>query len=112
MTKEKLLEEKKHTIYNSHVYELVGLISEDEMKFFSIRQLEKLCEIAGRLLKKERELDPFYTLSVTEILQKETGKIFMFENDGTVREESREEYEDGRDPYWNILEDYKKGIYH
>lgn len=80
MRKEKLLE-KKQEIMNSAVWYLNDIMTEDEIKMFSSQQLEKLVEITRRAEENRESCSPFFTLSATEVLQKETGRIAVFEED-------------------------------
>lgn len=89
MRKEKLLE-KKQEIMNSAVWYLNDIMTEDEIKMFSRQQLEKLVEITRRAEENRESCSPFFTLSATEVLQKETGRIAIFEPN-CIREESEEE---------------------
>lgn len=89
MRKEKLLE-KKQEIMNSAVWYLNDIMTEDEIKMFSRQQLEKLVEITNRAEEKRESCSPFFSLSATEVLQKETGRIAIFEPN-CIREESEEE---------------------
>ena len=89
MGKEKLLE-KKQGIMESAVWYLSRIMTEDEIKMFSRQQLEKLVEITSRAEEKRESCSPFFSLSATEVLQKETGRIAIFEPN-CIREESEEE---------------------
>lgn len=89
MRKEKLLE-KKQEIMNSAVWYLSNIMTEDEIKMFSRQQLEKLVEITRRAEEKRESSSPFFTLSATEVLQKENGRIAVFEED-CICEESEAE---------------------
>lgn len=90
MRKETLLAKKKETIKDI-VWYVRDIMTEDDLKSFSIAQLEKIVELMKKAEEFRTDHETFYTLSSTEVIQKETGKIAYFENDGTVREESYEE---------------------
>lgn len=107
MRKEKLVEMKESTVKNLTWY-LKGVMKEDDLKAFSIPQLERICEMMERAEELRESCDPFYGLSATEVIQKSSGKIAFFENDGTIREESKEECRTGAAVL--ILNDYEKRI--
>ena len=104
MRKEKLLE-KKQEIMNSAVWYLSSIMTEDEIKMFSRQQLEKLVEITHRAEKNRESCSPFFSLSATEVLQKETGRIAIFEPN-CICEESEEECFSGASA--NVLAAYKR----
>ena len=106
MRKEKLLE-KKQEIMNSAVWYLNDIMTEDEIKMFSRQQLEKLVEITRRAEEKRESSSPFFTLSATEVLQKETGRIAVFEED-CICEESEVECLSGASE--SIYKEYKRKI--
>lgn len=94
MKKEKLLEKKK-TIKDSMIWHVRNTITDDEIRMFSLSQLLKMCEIFERAEKYREGLTPFYTLSATELLHKESGKIAEFVQDSeynyvAVKEKSEE----------------------
>lgn len=107
MRKEKLVEMKESTVKNLTWY-LKSVMKEDDLKAFSIPQLERICEMMERAEELRESCDPFYGLSATEVIQKSSGKIASFENDGTIREESKEECRTGAAV--SILNDYEKRI--
>ena len=90
MRKETLLTKKKETIKDI-VWYVRDVMEEEDLKSFSISQLQKIVELVGRAEEFRADHEAFYTLSATEVVQKETGKIACFENDGTVRWGSYEE---------------------
>lgn len=90
MRKETLLTKKKEAIKDI-VWYVRDVMAEDDLKSFSISQLEKIVELVKKAEEFRADRETFYTLSSTEVIQKETGKIAYFENGGTVREESHEE---------------------
>lgn len=69
-----------------------NVLTDEDLKAFSIPQLEKMIDLMERAEKFRESCSPFYTLSATEVVQKSTGKIAYFENSGEVREETAEEY--------------------
>lgn len=85
MRKELLLR-KKEEIKNSIVWYVANTISEDELKIFSISQLETLKSILNKAEQYREERDPFLGLSATEVLQKESGKIAQFVEGVGVKE--------------------------
>lgn len=90
MRKEKLLE-KKHDAIKKMVWYAKSVMTDEDLKEFSISQLETICDIMNRAEKNRESRSPFYTLSACEIVQKESGKIAYFENSGEIREETEEE---------------------
>lgn len=107
MRKEKLIEKKEETVKNMMWY-FKDVMTEDDLKAFSVPQLERICEMMERAEELRESCDPFYGLSATEVIQKSSGKIAFFEEDGTIREESREECRTGAAV--SILNDYEKRI--
>lgn len=107
MRKEKLVEMKEETVKNMMWY-LKSVMTEDDLKAFSIPQLERICSMMERAENLRESCDPFYGLSATEVIQKSSGKIAFFEEDGTIREESREECRTGASV--SILNAYEKKI--
>lgn len=90
MRKETLLIKKKETIKDI-VWYVRDIMTEDDLKSFSIAQLEKIVELVKMAEEFRSDHEAFCTISATEVIQKETGKIAYFESGGTVREESYEE---------------------
>lgn len=107
MRKEKLVEMKEKTVKDMMWY-FKRIMTEEDLKAFSIQQLERICEMAKKAEAYREKCDPFYNLSATEVIQKSSGKIAFFEEDGTIREESREECRTGAAV--SILNDYEKRI--
>ena len=107
MRKEKLVEMKESTVKNLTWY-LKSVMTEDDLKAFSIPQLERICSMMERAEILRESCDPFYRLSATEVIQKSSGKIAFFEEDGTIREESRAECRTGAAV--SILNAYEKKI--
>lgn len=107
MKKEKLLQIKKETARNQLQY--MGIrIDEDELKLFSVKQLNTLCEIMKRNQKEEHDRSSFLALSTTMALCKENGNIIDFDYLGTgeFKEVSEEEVmNSAAEP---ILKAYKK----
>lgn len=93
MRKEKLVEMKESTVKNLTWY-LKSVMTEDDLKAFSIPQLEIICGMMERAEELRERCDPFYGLSATEVIQKETGRIAFFE-DSEIREESYDECRSG-----------------
>lgn len=105
MKKEKLIEKKKDAVKNI-VWYFNRIMTDEDLKAFSVPQLERICELMEKAEKYRERHSPFYSLSATEVIQKSSGKIAYFEEDGTIREESREECRSGASV--SILEDYEK----
>ena len=105
MRKEKLLEKKQDAI-KKMVWYAKGVMTDEDLKKFSISQLETICDIMNRAEKNRESRSPFYTLSACEIVQKESGKIAYFENSGEIREETEEEVLHGASR--SIYLDYKQ----
>lgn len=95
MRKEELLFKKSEAVKNIQWY-VKNVLTDEDLKAFSIPQLKKMIELIDRAENFRENCDPFCTLSATEVVQKSTGKIAYFENSGEVREETAEEYLDGR----------------
>ncbi len=91
MRKEDLLFKKSETVKNIQWY-VLNVLTDEDLKSFSIPQLKKMMELMERAEKFRESCEPFYTLSAIEVIQKSTGKIALFENSGEVREETSEEY--------------------
>lgn len=95
MRKEELLFKKAEAVKNILWY-VKDVLTDEDLKAFSIPQLEKMMELMECAEKFRESCEPFCTLSAIEVVQKSTGKIAFFENSGEVREETAEEYLDGR----------------
>ena len=59
------------------------VMTDDDLKKFSIPQLKAICEIMQRAEKNREKREPFYTLTACEVIQKESGKIAYFKNSNT-----------------------------
>lgn len=94
MRKEKLLEKKQDAIENMVWYAKM-IMTDDDLKKFSLSQLEAICRIMQAAEENRESRSPFYSLSACEVIQKESGKIAYFENSGEIREESEEEVLNG-----------------
>lgn len=105
MRKEKLLEKKQDAI-DKMIWYAKMIMTDDDLKKFSLNQLETICEIMQRAEYNRESREPFYTLTACEVLQKETGKIAYFENSGEIHEETEEEILKGAAK--PIYEDYKR----
>lgn len=90
MRKEKLLEKKQDTI-EKMVWYAKMIMTDEDLKKFSIPQLEVICEIMQRAEENRESRSPFYSLSACEVIQKESGKIAYFENSGEIHEETENE---------------------
>lgn len=90
MRKEKLLEKKQDAIENMVWYAKM-IMTDEDIKKFSISQLKVICEIMQRAEENREKSDPFYTLTACEVIQKESGKIAYFENSGEIHEETESE---------------------
>ena len=89
MRKEILIEKKKK-IAETALWQLRNVITEDELREFSQNQLKIMVSLFEKAEIYRENKSPFYTLSATEVIQKESGKIAFFDSE-TIREESREE---------------------
>lgn len=94
MRKEQLLNKKREAVKNLEWY-AKNIMTDDDLKSFSISQLEKLVDLIERAEEFRESCKPFYSLSANEVVQKSTGKIAYFENSGEIREETKEEIEIG-----------------
>ena len=94
MKKEQLLNKKREAVKNLEWY-AKNVMTDEDLKSFSISQLEKLVDLIERAEEFRESCKPFYSLSANEVVQKSTGKIAYFENSGEIREESKEEVEMG-----------------
>lgn len=90
MRKEKLLEKKQDAI-KKMVWYAKMIMTDEDLKKFSISQIEAICEIMQRAEENRESRSPFYTLSACEVIQKESGKIAYFENSGEICEETESE---------------------
>ena len=90
MKKEKLLEKKQDSI-EKMVWYAKMIMTDEDLKKFSIPQLKVICDIMQRAEENRESRSPFYTLSACEVIQKESGKIAYFENSGEIREETERE---------------------
>lgn len=95
MRKEELLFKKSEAVKNIQWY-VKNVLTDEDLKAFSIPQLKKMIELMDRAENFRESCEPFCTLSAIEVVQKSTEKIALFENSGEVREETAEEYLDGR----------------
>lgn len=105
MRKEKLLEKKQDSIEKMVWYAKMVMTDED-LKKFSIPQIEAICEIMQRAEENRESRNPFYSLSACEVIQKESGKIAYFENSGKIREETESEVMEGAAR--PVYEEYKR----
>lgn len=94
MTKERLITKKKAAINpNYHYFRTLfkGILKDEGLKNFSVKQLELLAEILDTMEVKNRQNNPFYTLSATEVLHQKTGTIIELMPDNSVRTEEEDE---------------------
>lgn len=87
MRKELLLEKKKDLLNAS----ASRIMTEEEIKSFSMPQLQMLCDILKRTEEFKEEHEAFYALSANEVLHKESGKIAYFDDFGKISEISEED---------------------
>lgn len=90
MRKELLLEKKKESAKKAS-WNLREVLTDDDLRRFSKNQIEVMIDIFSRADAFRKSREAFCTLSATEVIQKETGRIAVFEDHGGIREESREE---------------------
>lgn len=109
MRKEELLFKKSEAVKNIQWY-VKNVLTDEDLKAFSIPQLEKMIELMNRAEEFRENCAVFCTLSATEVVQKNTGKIAYFENSGEIREETVEECMEGaaRQGYINYLKNREK----
>lgn len=88
MRKEVLLHKKK-AIVGKMVWYVRNTLTEEDIKKFSISQLELLLKITSEAEAKREKAAPFCVLSATEVLQKETGRIAWFNKN--IEEETHDE---------------------
>lgn len=105
MKKEKLLEKKQDSI-EKMVWYAKMIMTDEDLKKFSIPQLKAICDIMQRAEENREGRSPFYTLSVCEVIQKESGKIAYFENSGEIHEETESEVLEGAAK--PMYEEYKR----
>lgn len=77
MKKEQLLRLKQNERDNM-VWYLKDVFSDDDLRKFSLSQLKVLVELSIRAETFREKTSPFFTLSATEVLQKESGRIAEF----------------------------------
>nr|DAG80907.1 MAG TPA: hypothetical protein [Caudoviricetes sp.] len=102
MRKEDLLYKKGETIKNLEWY-VKNVMTDEDLKCFSISQLEKLTEIIKKAEEYRESCETFLSLSANEVVQKSTGRIAYFEQD-QLREESHDEVMTGAS--WRMYEKY------
>lgn len=109
MRKEDLLNKKNETAENLQWY-VRDVITDEDLKCFSIPQLERLINLVERAETFREKRASFCALSENEVIQKSTGKIAYFENSGEIREETPEECMQGaaRQEYINYLNGNEK----
>lgn len=109
MRKEELLFKKSEAVKNIQWY-VKNVLTDEDLKAFSIPQLKKMIELMDRAEKFRESCSAFTTLTANEVVQKSTGKIAYFENSGEIREETVDECLEGaaRQGYLNYLKDSKK----
>ena len=109
MRKEELLLKKSEAVKNIQWY-VKNVLTDEDLKAFSIPQLKKMIELMDRAANFRESCEPFCTLSATEVVQKSTGKIALFANSGEVREETAEEYLNGRSEWGGGARMYREII--
>lgn len=109
MRKEDLLNKKNETVENLQWY-VRDVITDEDLKCFSIPQFERLINLVERAETFREKHASFCALSENEVIQKSTGKIAYFENSGEIREETPEECMQGaaRQGYVVYIESSKK----
>lgn len=88
--KKEILLEKKRDIADKSAWNMREILTDEDLRKFSRDQLEVMLDIFTRAEAFRESRSAFHSLSATEVIQKETGRIACFE-DSCVREESREE---------------------
>lgn len=109
MRKEDLLNKKNETAKNLQWY-VRDVIADEDLKCFSIPQLERLINLVERAEAFREKSASFCALSENEVVQKSTGRIAYFENSGEIWEETPEECMQGaaRQGYINYLNGNEK----
>lgn len=105
MRKEELSAKKKKTVENELMYTGIT-IPDDELKSFSIKQLEKICTFLKNTVNQVNSRNPFYALSTSQVLCKENGKIVDFNYGNEVKEVDREYIMNGASR--SAMEEYEK----
>lgn len=109
MRKEILLNKKKTEIKDM-VWYLREAITEEEMKQFSISQLNLICKIAVKAEAMRESKDPFFSLSATEVIHKDSGRIASFSDNGLLEENETDVLNSAAaSVYKNIYKNLKKG---
>lgn len=88
--RKELLIEKKKKIVDKAAWNMREILTDDDLRKFSRDQLETMLDIFARAEAFREDRSAFYALSATEVLQKGTGRIAVFE-DECIREETKEE---------------------
>ena len=83
MRKEKLLERKRN-IMRGYRKRPPRYITDEILQQFSEKQLELLKEIINAVKIEQEEQNLFLTLSVDEVMQKDTGRVAVFFPNGIV----------------------------
>lgn len=76
MRKEELLFKKSKAVKNIRWY-VKNVLTDEDLKTFSIPQLEKMIDLMERAEKFRESCSPFCTLSATEVVQKVRGKLHI-----------------------------------
>lgn len=74
MRKEELLFKKSEAVKNIQWY-VKNVLTDEDLKAFSIPQLKKMIELMDRAENFRESCEPFCTLSAIEVVQKSTGKL-------------------------------------
>ena len=84
MRKEELLAKKKKTVENELMYTGIT-IPDDDLKSFSVNQLQVVCNLLKNTVNQVNSRNPFYALSTSQVVCKENGKIVDFDYNGEVK---------------------------
>ena len=76
MRKEELLFKKSKAVKNIQWY-VKNVLTDEDLKIFSIPQLEKMIDLMERAEKFRESCAAFYTLSATEVVQKVRVKLHI-----------------------------------
>lgn len=79
MRKEELLKKKKD-IVNHGNWQLRTVLSENDLKMFSINQLEKINQIMNLIDELNFRNESFHSLSVNDVIHVATGKIISIDD--------------------------------
>ena len=107
MRKEVLLK-KKEDLVKKMTWYFRDSFDQEDIKSFSIAQLETLLKIAEKAESTREKAETFHGISANEVIHCGTGKIIYVSDNGEVSEESENEVMEGAS--CNIYRNYKERI--